>query len=167
MHRPVYTCTHKAPTYRKVIREIKHPYDPHLDYITPFSTSIATWLAYPPAISSITIIEAEELPRVSLHGTQKDGGVMRMFDVDAIDIPAGETVALKPGAMHILFMDLNGDPFEVGEAIPTLIFAATGKVDLIFNIEARATDTQNMDHSGHETGNCFGASCDTSAPNSR
>ena len=30
----VSICTDKAPTYRKVIRDINHRYDPHFDYIT-------------------------------------------------------------------------------------------------------------------------------------
>ena len=34
LHRPVSICTDKAPTYRKVIRDINHRYDPHFDYIT-------------------------------------------------------------------------------------------------------------------------------------
>lgn len=34
LHRPVSICTDKAPTYRKVIREINHRYDPHFDYIS-------------------------------------------------------------------------------------------------------------------------------------
>jgi len=33
-HRPVSICTDKAPTYRKVIREINHRYDPHFASIT-------------------------------------------------------------------------------------------------------------------------------------
>ncbi|MEP1535490.1 MAG: IS6 family transposase [Paracoccaceae bacterium] len=34
LHRPVSICTDKEPTYRKVIPEINHRYDPHFDYIT-------------------------------------------------------------------------------------------------------------------------------------
>ena len=34
LHRPVSICTDKAPTHRKVIRDINHRYDPHFDYIT-------------------------------------------------------------------------------------------------------------------------------------
>jgi len=33
LHRPVTICTDKAPTYRRVIREIDHRYDPHFDSI--------------------------------------------------------------------------------------------------------------------------------------
>ena len=34
LHRPVSICTDKAPTYRKVIRDINHRYDPYFDCIT-------------------------------------------------------------------------------------------------------------------------------------
>nr|WP_282059497.1 IS6 family transposase [Roseobacter litoralis] len=34
LHRPVSICTGKAPTYRMVIREINHDYDPHFNSIT-------------------------------------------------------------------------------------------------------------------------------------
>jgi len=34
LHRPVSIVTDKAPTYRQVIREINHAYDPHFDSIT-------------------------------------------------------------------------------------------------------------------------------------
>src|SRR5680860_798476 len=34
LHRPVSVCTDKAQTYRKVICEINHRYDPHFDHIT-------------------------------------------------------------------------------------------------------------------------------------
>lgn len=34
LHRPISICTDKIPTYRKVIREINHRYDPHFNCIT-------------------------------------------------------------------------------------------------------------------------------------
>ena len=33
LHRPVTICTDKAPTYRRVIRDINNEYDPHFDSI--------------------------------------------------------------------------------------------------------------------------------------
>lgn len=33
LHRPVTICTDKAQTYRRVIREINHRYDPHFESI--------------------------------------------------------------------------------------------------------------------------------------
>jgi copper(I)-binding protein len=43
------------------------------------------------------------------------GGEMTMREVDGIDIPAGETVALKPGGYHIMLLDL-AEPLKEGSA---------------------------------------------------
>ena len=91
-----------------------------------------------------------DFPSVSLHGTEENDGVMRMYSIAAIEIPAGETVALEPGALHVMSMGLNGDPVEGGEEIPaTLIFETAGEVDVVFNVEARGAGGQAIDHSGH------------------
>ena len=92
-----------------------------------------------------------DFPRVTLHGTKNEDGVMRMFDMDAIDIPAGETTALEPGAMHVMFMGLDGDPFEVGEQIPaTLVFEKAGEGDVVFYVEPRGSASDHIDHSAHD-----------------
>ncbi|WP_108815220.1 copper chaperone PCu(A)C [Loktanella sp. Alg231-35] len=94
-------------------------------------------------------------PRVMIHTTTMQDGVASMSHVDAVDIPAGETVKLAPGGFHVMFMGLDGDPFEVGEAVPaTLVFEQAGSLEVVFNVEARdAADMEQMDHSTHGTGN--------------
>lgn len=92
-----------------------------------------------------------DFPSVQLHNTEMQDDVARMFHVDTMEIPAGETVTLAPGGLHVMFMGLNGDPFEVGERIPaTLVFEQAGEVDVVFNVEERTMDA--MDHSGHQMG---------------
>lgn len=89
-------------------------------------------------------------PRVMLHTTVRENDIATMTHVEAIDIPAGETVALAPGGYHVMFMGLNGDPFEVGEEIPgTLIFEHAGRIDLTFNVEARDAVQSGDAHDGH------------------
>ena len=96
-------------------------------------------------------VEAD-FPRVMLHTTEMTDGVAKMRHVDGVDIPAGETVTLAPGGYHVMFMGLDGDPFEVGETVPaTLIFENAGALDVVFNIEER--DGEAMDHSDHEMSN--------------
>ena len=102
-----------------------------------------------------TLIEVRvaTIPRVELHLSETDAnGVARMIKQDGIPVPAGETVTLKPGGLHVMFMGLNGDPFELGEEIPaTLVFEQAGEVEVIFNVEERgADDHKAMDHSGHK-----------------
>ena len=92
-----------------------------------------------------------DFPRVTLHGTRNDDGIMTMFTIDALDIPAGETVVLEPGAMHVMFMGLDGDPFEVGEEIPaTLLFEEAGEVDVVFYVEPRGGASHHHDHSMYD-----------------
>ena len=43
--------------------------------------------------------------RVEIHTMSMDGGVMRMRELpDGLALPAGQTVALKPGAEHLMLM---------------------------------------------------------------
>lgn len=95
-----------------------------------------------------------DFPRVMIHDTEEKDGVARMFHVDGVDIPAGETVALEPGGMHVMFMGLDGHAFEVGEKIPaTLIFETAGELEIEFSVEARKDDSEAMDHSKHKETN--------------
>ncbi len=79
-----------------------------------------------------------DFPRVELHTTEFTDGVARMMHLDAIPVPAGETVSLEPGGLHVMFMGLRGNPLEEGETIPaTLIFENAGEVEITFNIVKR------------------------------
>lgn len=42
------------------------------------------------------------------------GGMMQMVPVDEVDLPAGETVSLEPGGLHIMLLDLV-EPLEIGQ----------------------------------------------------
>lgn len=95
-----------------------------------------------------------DFPRVELHLSETKDGVATMRRVEGVDIPAGETVALKPGSYHVMFMGLDGDPFEVGEEIPAvLVFENAGELPVVFNVEKRgASAPKAMDHSKHGSG---------------
>ncbi|KMK68685.1 copper chaperone PCu(A)C [Puniceibacterium sp. IMCC21224] len=91
-------------------------------------------------------------PRVMLHTTDMQNDVASMRHVEGIVIPAGATVTFEPGGLHVMFMGLDGDPFEVGEKIPaTLVFEHAGNLDVMFNVEARGA-SDDMDHSAHGAG---------------
>lgn len=97
-------------------------------------------------------VRTAAVPRVELHLSQTDeNGVARMIKQDGIEIPAGSTVTLKPGGLHVMFMGLSDDPLEEGEKIDaTLVFQTAGELAVTFNIEERsAGDHGGMDHSGH------------------
>lgn len=98
------------------------------------------------------------VPRVEMHLSETDAnGVARMMKQDGIPIPAGETISLQPGGLHVMMMGLGGDALEIGEKIDaTLVFEKAGTVDVTFNVEARSegdhssTNHENMGHTGHK-----------------
>ena len=67
---------------------------------------------------------------VELHTHLNDNGVMRMRQVEAIDIPAGEEVHLAPGGFHIMLIGLTRQLVE-GESLDIeLVFERAGPVEL-------------------------------------
>lgn len=60
---------------------------------------------------------------IQIHEMRTEGGVMRMGILpDGLELPAGRTVTLRPGAEHLMLMDLS-QPLTIGEAAElTLIF---------------------------------------------
>ncbi|MBW6424704.1 DUF1775 domain-containing protein [Rhizobium sp. XQZ8] len=74
---------------------------------------------------------------VEMHEMAMQGEVMRMRRLDGgIAIPAGKTVELTPGGLHLMFMKVK-EPFKAGGAVQaTLTFEKAGKVDITLPIEA-------------------------------
>ena len=74
---------------------------------------------------------------VEMHTHDVDSqGVMRMREVEAIDLPAGEATALRPGGLHVMLIGL-GDRLVEGESFPlTLVFEAAGAVEVEVQVEA-------------------------------
>jgi periplasmic copper chaperone A len=84
---------------------------------------------------------------VELHTMEMDGNVMRMRQVDGIDIPAGQTVQLKPGGLHVMFVGLN-QTLKKGATIPlTLRFAKAGEVKVDMKV---MTAPDAAGHDGHK-----------------
>ena len=56
-----------------------------------------------------------------------DGGAMAMIYVDGVDVPAGQTVKLEPGGLHVWLEGLT-QPLAAGTTIPlTLTFQNAGE----------------------------------------
>jgi copper(I)-binding protein len=75
-------------------------------------------------------IETPVAGMAMLHETKGDGATMTMAPVDAIDIPAGSTVVLKPGGYHVMLMGLKA-PLKQGDSLTaTFIFEKAGRVEV-------------------------------------
>jgi len=89
-----------------------------------------------------------DFPKVQLHHSFEQDGVMKMEHLEKIDVPAGGIAELAPGGYHVMFMGLTG-PLVVGKEVPvTLIFEKAGEIDVVFEVIARegGMDHGKMDH---------------------
>ncbi len=77
------------------------------------------------AFMSLTAREGSKLVSVSspvagvaeVHEMKMDNDVMRMRAIPALDLPAGKTVALKPGGYHVMLMELK-QALPSGSTVP-------------------------------------------------
>ena len=82
------------------------------------------------AFMKITAPQATRLVGVStpvagvaeVHEMKMDGGVMKMRAMPALELPANQTVELKPGGYHLMLMDLKAPLAKDSSVALTLTF---------------------------------------------
>jgi copper(I)-binding protein len=87
--------------------------------------------------------------KFEIHEMSLQGDVMKMRPLpNGIAIKPGETVELKPGSYHLMFVGLK-QPFEKGKRVKgTLQFEKAGTVEVEYAVEAIG-GAPSEDHSGH------------------
>lgn len=71
---------------------------------------------------------------VEIHEMAMDKDVMKMRQVQGLDLPAGRAVELKPGAYHMMLLDLK-QQLKDGDSVP---------MTLVFEDEAKKRFTQEI-----------------------
>jgi copper(I)-binding protein len=57
-----------------------------------------------------------------IHEMKMEGSVMKMRAIPVLDLPANQTVELKPGSYHLMLMDLKAPLVKDGSVALTLVF---------------------------------------------
>lgn len=87
-----------------------------------------------------------------VHEMAMDGSVMKMRELPkGLLIEPGQTVELKPGSFHVMFMGLTG-PLKAGEPVKgTLVFETAGTIEIEYKVEpiGAKTSTDTGDHGAH------------------
>ena len=100
--------------------------------------------------SDDTLLSASgSMGMVQLHKSSTDAnGVARMeHQADGIPLPAGQTVTLEPGGLHVMFMGL-AEPFGEGATVTiTLSFAKAGEVEVMLPVLPRGEAPKGGAHS--------------------
>jgi len=92
---------------------------------------------------------------VEVHNMTVENGVMKMFPVEGVDLPAGKTVKLAPGGYHVMLMELQ-KPLNAGDKVPLkLTFELANKkretVDLTVDVRdvKGGAKPESKGHHGH------------------
>jgi copper(I)-binding protein len=75
--------------------------------------------------------------KFEVHEMKMEGGVAKMRQVNGgLEIKAGETVELKPGGLHVMFVRLK-KPLSAGDHVKaTLVFEKAGTVSVDYDVRA-------------------------------
>lgn len=86
--------------------------------------------------------------RTELHESLMVDGVMKMRAVEALDLPEGGKIEMKPGGLHVMLMGLTR-PLEEGEIVPiTLVFESGAEIIVETPMLSRKETAGG--HSGHK-----------------
>lgn len=107
--------------------------DPYVRAVPPGQPNSAAFMSLNnPSTSPRALVDATSpfAEIVELHTHLNEGGMMRMRPVERIALPAGETVLLQPGGLHVMLIGLKR-PLTPDTAVElTLMFDDGSKVSI-------------------------------------
>jgi copper(I)-binding protein len=75
-------------------------------------------------------IASEVADRAELHASIVEDGVMRMRQVDAIEVPARGEAVLAPGGLHVMLIGLKAPLAQGGSIVLTLTFESARELEV-------------------------------------
>ena len=101
----------------------------------------------------LTGVSSEVAKKLQIHETKTDKGITKMREISGgLPVPAGGSVVLKPGAYHVMLIDLN-KPLKAGETFPlTLVFEKAGEISITVPVQsmgAAGATHEGMPGMGH------------------
>ena len=97
----------------------------------------------------LVAISAKFAGKSEIHTMEMDGDVMKMRPLsDGIVIEPGQTVELKPGGLHLMFMRLN-TKLQLEQRLPVILqFEKAGEIE----VELIVTDAKKLKPAKHKHG---------------
>lgn len=101
------------------------------------------------AADTLIAVQSDLAGVMQIHemAMQDDTMVMRELDGGLI-VPAGETVTLEPGGLHLMFMQLNGPLIDGEDVTVTVTFQDAGDVQLTLPVRKKMYGGHGMSHDG-------------------
>jgi len=101
------------------------------------------------APDTVSCVSDDASEQCQIHSMTMEGGVMKMRPVEGgLEIKPGETVTLKPGGYHVMFVKLN-HALEQGQSVKAILkFEHAGTVQVEYPIAAIGAPTPGAAEGG-------------------
>ncbi len=139
-------------------RPAAESHGPNISIEEPFAnTTTANGAVYLKLVNSgdvadtLVSVETDVADAVELHETRREGEVMKMSPLSGgIELPAGETVTLEPGGLHIMLIGLTQDLAPGDKIKLTLNFKSSDPVSLEAEVREGVTMAHEYEAEAHE-----------------
>jgi copper(I)-binding protein len=122
---------------------IDHPWSRPTAPGMPMGVAYFTLTNHGSADDALIAASTPVAARVEFHQTTLADGVARMRPLAQVPLPAGKTVKVEPGGIHLMLVELR-QALAPGSEVPlTLEFRDAGKVEVRLKIESRTAGAKN------------------------
>ena len=107
--------------------------EPYVRAMAPGQSSSAAFMTLRNASNTDHAVVSAESPVagiVELHTHTMEGDMMRMRQVDKIDVPARSMTVLKPGGLHVMLMRVEGTLRHGDKVLVRLVFEDGSKKEI-------------------------------------
>lgn len=79
---------------------------------------------------SITSVSCPDFEKVEIHEMSMSGGMMKMRQIEKLDVPANSKVELQPGGYHLMLIKPK-QPFKKGDSLIVTLHTADGQSQMV------------------------------------
>jgi periplasmic copper chaperone A len=124
-----------AHEYRRETLEIDHPWARATPQAVKNGAVYLEIRNIAPEPDRLVAISTPAADKAELHKTEREGDILRMREAPMLDIPANDSVLLRPGGLHIMLTGLKA-PLKAGTEFPlTLRFERAGPIEVEIRVE--------------------------------
>jgi copper(I)-binding protein len=95
---------------------------------------------------SITSASCPDFEKVEIHEMSMSGGMMKMRQIEKLDVPANGKVELQPGGYHLMLINPK-QPFKKGDTLTVTLHTADGQSKaVIMEVKERPSGEPQQHH---------------------
>ena len=103
----------------------------------PAQTATGAFVTLTSTVDAKVVSASSPLAKATeIHETMLHGGTNHMHEVEAVRLPAGKAVELKPGGHHVMLMGV-AKPFKPGDTVP-IVFTIEEQGGMRVRLEVQA-----------------------------